>query len=68
MPVAEEYRLQAAKCARLALLLSDADTRARLLDLQREYIAAAEAIEGGLDPAERTRAGSHLGLFWPLTR
>jgi hypothetical protein len=64
MPVAEEYRFQAAKCARLAFLLSDAVTRARLLDLQREYLAAAEAIEAGLDPAERARAGSRLALFW----
>ena len=65
MAVAEEYRLQAAKCARLALLLSDPITRARLLDLQREYIVAAEALEAGRDPAERTRAGSLLALLWP---
>jgi hypothetical protein len=64
MRVAEEYRSQAAKCGRLALLLSDAVTRARLLDLQREYIAAAEAIEAGLDTGEQTKAGSLLALIW----
>jgi hypothetical protein len=45
MPVAEEYRLQAAKCARLARGLNDDVVRNRLLELEREFRDAANEFE-----------------------
>jgi hypothetical protein len=44
------YRREAERCRRLARLLTDPDTRARLLELAAEYEAKAKAADDKSKP------------------
>jgi hypothetical protein len=47
----EYYRQQAQNCLRLAMGMNDKATTARLIEMAEDYLAKAQAAEGGAKPS-----------------
>ena len=57
MPDAEEYRRYAAECLELAQRLTDADTRAQLLEMAEAWRELAQKVERGDAPRHPKPSG-----------